>query len=591
MLRIAGATLNQTPVDWNNNLSNIKSAINEAREQKVELLCFPELAITGYGCEDLFLSDWLYSKSLELLERIVPFTENIAVVLGLPMKYEGQNYNCAAFVEHKKVKGIYAKQNMARDGVHYEPRWFIPWQQDVIKQISVGSSVCPIGDIIIKFKGIKIGCEICEDAWREDRPACRLATKNVDLIINPSASHFAFGKTLEREDLVISSSKNFDCTYLYVNLLGNEAGRMIYDGEILVAQHGQLLKRNRWLSFKDVDLCYCDVDIIGVTTPRLDSYKRDKNHEFAQASALALFDYLRKSKANGFVLSLSGGADSSTIAILVSEMVRRGVSELGLARFKKKLGINAIQECSNEKQIVGTLLTCAYQGTRNSTNDTFISARELALDVGATFHSWNIDDEVASYTEKISTTLKRKITWNDDDIALQNIQARSRSPIIWMLANIQNSLLLTTSNRSEGDVGYTTMDGDTSGSLAPIAAVDKHFIREWLKWAEIELGYESLHYVNNLQPSAELRPLESTQTDEDDLMPYHIMVEIEKLAIQGHKSPIEVFNELKKKQFESETSLKQHIKKFFQLWTRKQRKRERIAPAFHLDTYKIDPRN
>jgi len=200
-----------------------------------------------------------------------------------------------------------------------------------------------------------------------------------------------------------------------------------------------------------------------------------------------------------------------------------------------------------------------------------------------------IDDEVSSYEQKIEKVLGRKLTWEQDDIAKQNIQARSRSPIIWMLANVKQAILLTTSNRSEGDVGYTTMDGDTSGSLAPIAGLDKPFIIQWLKWAEKELGYTALSYVNNQQPTAELRPLERTQTDEKDLMPYALLVEIESLAIQERRSPKEVYLELSKTQFN--TNLKEYIKKFFRLWSANQWKRERLAPSFHLDDINVDPRS
>ena len=159
-----------------------------------------------------------------------------------------------------------------------------------------------------------------------------------------------------------------------------------------------------------------------------------------------------------------------------------------------------------------------------------------------------------------------------------------------MLANIKNALLLVTSNRSEGDVGYATMDGDTSGSIAPIAAVDKYFILQWLAWAEKNLQYPSLSQVNALNPTAELRPPDKRQTDETDLMPYDVLVEIEKLAIRDRRSPLETFNYLKDQGFEDDELLKVHIKKFFRLWCRNQWKRERTAPAFHLDDFNVDPR-
>jgi NAD+ synthase (glutamine-hydrolysing) len=209
--------------------------------------------------------------------------------------------------------------------------------------------------------------------------------------------------------------------------------------------------------------------------------------------------------------------------------------------------------------------------------------------MGAAFHHWSIQSEVDSYTEKIEKALGRKTTWQQDDISLQNIQARARSPIIWMLANIQQAILLTTSNRSEGDVGYATMDGDTSGSLAPIAGLDKIFILQWLKWAEKNLGYKGLQAVNSLQPTAELKPGDQYQTDETDLMPYTTLIEIEYHAIMHRKSPVEVF-EILKERYEDTVQLKNHIRKFFRLWSINQWKRERFAPSFHLDDINVDPR-
>lgn len=186
--------------------------------------------------------------------------------------------------------------------------------------------------------------------------------------------------------------------------------------------------------------------------------------------------------------------------------------------------------------------------------------------------------------------LEHPLTWEKHDITLQNIQARSRSPIIWMLANINNALLITTSNRSEGDVGYATMDGDTSGSIAPIAGVDKHFIQQWLLWAEINLEQPGLRFVNSLIPTAELRPVEKTQTDEKDLMPYWLLVKIENLAIKDKKSPLEVFNILVKENETEASLLKSYVDKFFKMWSRNQWKRERLAPGFHLDEFNVDPK-
>ncbi len=589
-LLIAGATVNQTPIDWSNNTSNILEAIREARTAGVDILCFPEMSITGYGSEDLFLSEWVSEKAYEELLVIREACADLIVCAGLPVRMKGITYNGVAVIQNKKLLGITLKQNLARDGVHYEPRWFDAWPAGETTHLQRGDETIPVGDILYEAKGITFGFEICEDAWRKDRPGYRLHQRRVDLILNPSASHFAMGKSVLREQqVVLDGSKKFECAYLFVNLLGNEAGRMIYDGDIIFGQRGKLLGVNRRLSFRNFNLLACTIDFenpeLAPLIPSLDN--KERNEEFARATSLALFDYLRKSRAKGFVLSLSGGADSSCCAILVAEMVRRGSEELGWDKFCNTLGI---VPTTDRKTAVGNLLSCAYQGTKNSSRETRKAAEDLAGSLGAHFHEWLIDDEVNSYSKKIEKVLERPLRWEKDDIALQNIQARSRSPVIWLLANVKQSILLTTSNRSEGDVGYATMDGDTSGSLAPIAGVDKPFLLQWLKWAESHLGYSGLCLVNNLQPTAELRPLERSQTDEKDLMPYPVLLAIERLSLYERKPPAEIYRMLLP-DYPDHAALKGYIKKFFMLWSANQWKRERLAPSFHLDDWNVDPRS
>jgi NAD+ synthase (glutamine-hydrolysing) len=602
LFKIAGAALNQTPIDWDNNTSHIIEAIEQAKKEMVGILCLPELCITGYGCEDLFLSEWVPEKAMEQLLVIKEHCQGITVSVGLPVKFSNALYNAACLIKDKEILGFTAKQFLANDGVHYETRWFTPWKAGEKEKIKLEGREYNFGDVTYEVNGIKIGYEICEDAWRSDavRPATRHCKNNVQLILNPSASHFAFAKSKLRYDLIIGSSEKFNCTYLYADLLGNEAGRMIYDGEVLIAKNGKLIQRNNRLSFKNVNLISAEVDFTTgeFMQKALIHDEREKEFEFLEAAALGLFDYLRKSRSKGFILSLSGGADSSACAVMVNEMVKAALRELGAKEFIVKSGLpipyQDLEKLSYEKQvkkIMASVLICAYQGTKNSSTDTYNSAKELADSMGATFYSWNIDEEVKSYTSKIEKQIGRKLEWKTDDITLQNIQARSRSPVIWMLANLFNSLLITTSNRSEGDVGYATMDGDTSGSIAPIAGVDKYFIQNWLVWAEKNLNQPALKYVNSMAPTAELRPLENSQTDEADLMPYKIMVEIERLAIRDHKSPVEVFNVLAGRQLEQEDLLKTHIKKFFRMWARNQWKRERLAPSFHLDDFNVDPRS
>jgi NAD+ synthase (glutamine-hydrolysing) len=172
-----------------------------------------------------------------------------------------------------------------------------------------------------------------------------------------------------------------------------------------------------------------------------------------------------------------------------------------------------------------------------------------------------------------------------------------RSPSIWMLANVRGSILLTTSNRSEAAVGYATMDGDTSGGLAPLGGIDKSFLRQWLRFMETKglVGGDplpALAVINAQQPTAELRPAQFAQTDEADLMPYDFLEAVEDSAIRDKHTPIEVLQELTPRYPDvTPAQLAAWIERFFRLWTQNQWKRERMAPSFHLDDRNVDPRS
>jgi NAD+ synthase (glutamine-hydrolysing) len=192
--------------------------------------------------------------------------------------------------------------------------------------------------------------------------------------------------------------------------------------------------------------------------------------------------------------------------------------------------------------------------------------------------------------------LGRALDWAGDDLALQNIQARVRAPSAWLIANVNGALLLSTSNRSEAAVGYATMDGDTAGSISPIAGIDKAFLRRWLVWLEHEgltglSPVAALAAVNEQSPTAELRPQGSHQTDEDDLMPYDVLDAIERSAIRDKRSPTEILESLRL-DFPSygDALLVAWITRFFRLFCRNQWKRERYAPSFHLDDESLDPK-
>ncbi len=635
LVKVAAATLNQTPLDWDRNLANVLAVIDEAKRQEVGILCLPELCLSGYGCEDMFLSSAVLQMAVRVLEEALPHTRGLVVNFGLPLLHNKAVFNTSCLVADGRVLGFVAKRALAGDGIHYEPRWFKPWPRGQRSSTRVFGESVPIGDIHFDVGGIKIGFEICEDAWIAQRPGAELVLDAVDVILNPSASHFAFGKRDVRRRLVLEGSRAFGVSYVYANLLGNEAGRAIYDGDAIIATGGALVASAPRLSFANHRLISATVDVsltrsryawLSSSQPNVspevgecvtadhdypaapvalsaleeaawESSSSLKEEEFARAVALGLFDYLRKSRSRGFVVSLSGGADSTAVVCLIALMVRFALEDVGASTLRQRLShIPGLPEGDEPRAFVKRLCTTIYQATTNSGEVTRRAAREVAGALGARHVEVDVDELVRGYVALGERALGRSLSWQTDDIALQNIQARVRAPSAWLLANVQGALLLSTSNRSEAAVGYATMDGDTAGGLSPIAGIDKAFLRRWLSWLE-QAGPDgrgavpTLALVNVQEPTAELRPPEQRQTDERDLMPYDLLDAIERCAIRDKRGPSQVFDWMQAMfpQYDA-PELVTWIERFFGLWSRNQWKRERYAPSFHVDDANLDPK-
>lgn len=647
-LTVAAATLNQTPLDWDGNAARIRACVRAARAAGVDVLCLPELCISGYGCEDSFFAAHVAEEAWASLQDLLPETEGMAVSFGLPVRHRGAIYNAACLAVDGRVAGIVAKQHLAGDGLHYEPRWFKPWPAGKQTRHARDGATHPLGDLYFDLGGVRIGFEICEDAWVATRPGAALAGRALDLLLNPSASHFSFGKLSVRQRLIQEGSRAFGVTYVYANLLGNEAGRVIYDGGVQIASAGELVASGPRFGLEEWSFVRAVVDVEHTRTlqartasfrpavddggtacvylPRqfpgrggalavptlhrpgdapggrplggpADAWPASKEEELTRAVTLALHDYQRKSRSRGFVVSLSGGADSAVCACLVRLMVERGLGELGEEAFAARLGLRPPEGRGDAAaRWTARLLTTVYQATAQSGAVTQKAAKVVAGALGARHHELDVEAVVRAYVAMVGEAEGRTLDWEHDDIALQNIQARVRAPSAWMFANLHQALLLTTSNRSEAAVGYATMDGDTAGGLAPLGGIDKTFLRRWLRWLETEgpvgLGrVPALAAVNRQAPTAELRPAARAQTDEADLMPYPVLDAIERAAIRDKRSPteclatlVEAFPELPR------AELRAHIRRFFTLWAQNQWKRERYAPSFHLDDESLDPR-
>jgi NAD+ synthase (glutamine-hydrolysing) len=443
-------------------------------------------------------------------------------------------------------------------------------------------------------------------------------------MLNPSASHFAIDKHQQRYQIIKQGSKVFDCIYVYSNLIGCEAGRTIYDGGNMVAANGELLLQGKCFSFQDVKLETTNVVI--ELTPRRFSHEQivrviaRKIKGFAEieslsqtnsviyqsekslcmvlfALALGLWDWQHKTYQKGYVVSLSGGADSALCACAVYLAHVLALAELGAKHYQTKLLKLGIEFDISKPEFIKTqvmpqVLTTVYQASENSGEITMNAASQLAAGIGASHHQWQITNEVASYKNKVETALGRQLTWQQDDIALQNIQARVRSPGIWFVANIEHKLLIATSNLSEASVGYCTMDGDTSGVLAPIGGISKSLVlklndflcNDGISIANQKFKISQLQAVIKQQPTAELRPVE--QNDEADLMPFEVLDKIRYLSQVKNLDPQAVFIAMQQIKFKvdyTKLQLQLFVKKYYQLYSRNQWKRERLAVSFHIE--------
>jgi NAD+ synthase (glutamine-hydrolysing) len=604
MLTLAAASLNQTPLDWRGNFERIRQALAVVRDKGVNLLALPELAISGYGCEDMFLFRETWDQSLQSLFDLLPETRGLVTTLGLPLRVGGSTFNASAVVADGDLLGFVCKQHSGFSGTNYDTRWFAPWPAHSRFELELNGQSYPVGDLTFMFDGVRLGVEFC-DLPDDDIVETLLAPeRNCAIVINPSVSCCQLDKCPRRRRLLQQRSVMLNTAYLTGNLLGVESGGMIYDGSAFVISRGDVLSQTQRFSFADMQMAVSPVDVQenvpgNTTTDMPDGATFD---EFARVVSFGMLDYMRKTRAGGLTLSLSGGADSAAIATLVWLGVQFAVQELGLegfiARFRDVKNINSAKSVND---IMARLLTTVYQRTQNSSDTTYHAAKSLANAIGATFYEFDVEPVVQAYTQMVEQQIGRSLAWETDDIPLQNIQARVRVPGVWMLANLSGSLLLSTGNRSEAAVGYTTMDGDTCGGLAPLSGIDKFFLQSWLRWMEQtgamltswqRLSLPVLNAVNDQKPTAELRPVSATQTDETDLMPYEILNTIEGWFVRDRLSQAEILTRLEEKfTNHPREQLVAWLERFHTLWCRNQWKREKSAPGFHIDTYNLSPRS
>lgn len=445
------------------------------------------------------------------------------------------------------------------------------------------------------------------------------------LILMPETYGYEVERPQNKEVDAMLLSQIYDLPVVRVNNVGCEAGSTLYDGQCAFINDGDVRARSPLFSFKDYAITTVDSGV----QPALHQYD-----EMLKAVALGMHDWMKKTYSRGYALSLSGGADSALCAVCMALSQVHALLELGLESYMELLqqlkieydaegfkqavlqaaGSGPYGSAFEERQIEAVitalkqyvmphLLICAYQGSDYSGSVTRTAATEMAASVGATFYQWSIAPMVKDYVSTVSDALGYELSWDKDDIALQNIQARSRLPGIWLIANHKQLLLMATSNLSEAAVGYCTMDGDTAGGLSPIAGIDKSTIlkiNEHIMHHGIGLdGFgqkfqvPAISYIVAQAPTAELRP-GGEQTDEKDLMPYPLLDTIRQLFAVDQYMPQEIVDILcqhKEDDYKSVTldlgvtnnqDIERYVHRFFTLFQRNQWKRERYATSFHI---------
>ena len=505
-LRIALAQIDTTVGDIAGNVAKVQEHIARARHQGAELVVFPELAVTGYPPEDLLLKEHFLSDAHTAVQRLAAETKDIVALVGFPERAEDV-YNAAAVLAGGEVRGIYRKTYLPNYGVFDEERYF---------QSGSRGAVIEVGDVVV-------GLTICEDIWEPGPPLSDEALAGATVVVNLSASPYYAGKGEERENMLIQRARDSLAAVVFCNLVGGQ-DELVFDGHSVVIEHdGTVIARAH--QFRE-ELIVANIDPEGSRASRL----RDTRHrpaarrmqaevdllaelprpavgeqaddapgggpvadllepraEVYEALKLGLHDYVVKNGFRHVVLGLSGGVDSALVACLA-------VDALGAER------------------VSATIMPSPY-----SSAETQRDARALArnLDVEA------IELPIGKAMEAYDAVLAGTFDGRDPDITEENLQARIRGNLLMALSNKFGWLVLTTGNKSELSVGYSTLYGDSAGGFAVIKDVPKTLVYELVRFRN-EQGDSPVVPPSIIEraPSAELRP---DQRDEDSLPPYPVL--------------------------------------------------------------------
>ena len=536
-LRIAMAQMNPTVGDLDGNVRQILSWVREAKKTKVDLVVFPELAITGYHPEDLLLKPWFVEESRRALQEVIPTCEGLAAILGCVGQDEKRDsmssksascfadpstlYNTAALIADGKLIGSYRKRSLVNHGIFDESRYFQPGQQRPLLHVD----------------GVLIGVTLCEDIENSNGLIRRQAAGGAEVIVNINAAPFHRGKSRSREQFLAARARENRVIVAYTNMVGGQ-DELVFDGNsLLLDRTGGVLARGA--AFQE-ELVVADVNMEVVSSRRLTRRRQARGakiicadlarvsvklsrkepprpplepvvtkplediEEIYGALVMAVRDYVRK---NGFAraaLGLSGGVDSALTAAVA-------VDALGADRVR------------------GVFLPSPYT-SRASEED----VKELVQRLGIELSVISITPTFEAYLLSLAPVFGDRGV----DATEENLQARIRGTMLMAMSNKFGDLVLTTGNKSELSVGYSTLYGDMAGGFAVIKDVPKTMVYALATFRNGRGPFPVIP-TRTLErpPSAELRP---DQKDEDSLPPYSILDPILQAYIEEDRSPEDI---------------------------------------------------
>jgi NAD+ synthase (glutamine-hydrolysing) len=519
-LRLALAQINCKVGDLEGNVAKIAEHIAAARDAGAELVLFPELAVTGYPPEDLLLKEHFLQAATEAVSDLAREAEGIVVLVGFPERSDDV-YNAMAVLAEGELQAVYRKSELPNYGVFDEQRYF---------QVGEGGAVLELGDA-------RLGLTVCEDIWTPGPPASDEALAGAALVLNVSASPYHARKGRERERMLVQRARDNLCGVAFCNLVGGQ-DELIFDGHSLLLDHeGCVLARSP--QFEEA-LTIGAVDLQAALTARLrDTRLRPpvrralpevrrigpltrREHvvaapvggdvapllgpeaEVYRALELGTRDYVLKNGFNHVVIGLSGGIDS-TLTLLVA------VDALGADR-----------------------VTAVTMPSRYSSTGTRDDAKVLAENLGVELHEVPIGPAMEVYEQMLSPYFEGR----EPDMTEENLQARIRGNLLMALSNKFGWLVLTTGNKSENSVGYSTLYGDSAGGFAVIKDVPKTLVYRLVEWRNAQAEVPPVpRSVIDRPPSAELR---EDQKDSDSLGDYDTLDAILEAYVEEDQDPEQI---------------------------------------------------